>query len=181
MSKLFIIISVLFISTVSFADKFSADAQYQVCFTPNGACTDLIVSAINQSRKQILVQAYSFTSPSIAKALILAYKRGVEVKIILDKSQFRSRGFSSAKFFTDYHLPVWEDFQPSIAHNKVMVIDNKTVITGSFNFTKAAQEQNAENVIIITDSELAKKYSANWERRANVSEKIKGQPSPFLD
>jgi phosphatidylserine/phosphatidylglycerophosphate/cardiolipin synthase-like enzyme len=50
----------------------------------------------------------------------------------------------------------------AIAHNKVMVIDSRTVITGSFNFTKAAEESNAENLLVIDDAELAKKYTQNW-------------------
>lgn len=61
------------------------------------------------------------------------------------------------------------DYIPTIAHNKVMIIDGKTVITGSFNFTDAAQNKHAENVIIITDAELAKKYFDNWMSRKKVS------------
>ncbi|MBA2654126.1 MAG: phospholipase D family protein [Gammaproteobacteria bacterium] len=177
--KIALVIALFFFPTLSFADKFSSDASYKICFTPAQHCTDLIISTIANAQNQVLVQAYSFTSAPIAKALIQAHKRGVEVKVILDKSQFKTRGFSSAKFFTDYHLPLLVDYKPSIAHNKVMIIDKKTVITGSFNFTRAAEERNAENLIIITDAELAKRYAHNWELRAIESRAPATGGSPF--
>ena len=163
-------ILILLYSPAIFADKFGSNANYKVCFTPSEACTDLIVTAINQAKSEVLVQAYSFTSMPIAKALAQAHKRGVAVKVILDKSQYRQGGFSSAKMFNDYHIPLWIDYRPTIAHNKVMVIDNNQVITGSFNFTRAAQEKNAENVLLISDSVLAKKYKNNWQERLQESE-----------
>lgn len=59
---------------------------------------------------------------------------------------------------------------PAIAHNKVLVIDDATIITGSFNFTRAAQERNAENVLVIHgDREIARRYAENWRSRARVS------------
>lgn len=171
----------LFYSTLLLADKFEADASYNVCFTPAQSCTPLIVANLNNAKNQILVEAYSFTSVPIAKALLQASKRGVDVKVILDKSQYRAHGFSAAKLLTDYHIPVWIDYQPSIAHNKVMIIDNKIVITGSFNFTRAAEEKNAENVIVIKDALLAKRYAANWNQRLTVSKHLSDYFSPFTD
>ena len=55
------------------------------------------------------------------------------------------------------------DDKHAIAHNKVMVIDGHVVITGSFNFTKAAEESNAENLLVIDDVDLAQKYAKNWQ------------------
>jgi phosphatidylserine/phosphatidylglycerophosphate/cardiolipin synthase-like enzyme len=91
-----------------------------------------------------LVQAYSFTSAPIAKALLNAHKRGVKVEVILDRSQ-KTQKYSSATFLYNVGIPVKIDAQHTIAHNKVMIIDGETVITGSFNFTKPADENNAEN------------------------------------
>lgn len=169
MRTLLIVLFICLTSTTSFATRFLPEADYQVCFTPAEPCTNLIVAAIARAQKEILVQAYSFTSAPIAKALVAAHKKGVNVRIILDRSQFKNRGFSSAKFFNDYQLPVMVDFEPNIAHNKVMIIDDKVVITGSFNFTRAAQEKNTENVLIISDAALAKKYKANWKQRESAS------------
>jgi phosphatidylserine/phosphatidylglycerophosphate/cardiolipin synthase-like enzyme len=102
-----------------------------VCFTPGGNCTDLIVQAISGANAGILVQAYSFTSTPIAKALLDAHTRGVQVQVILDKSQ-RTEKYSSADFLANQGVPTMIDANDAISHNKVMVIDGNTVITGSF-------------------------------------------------
>ena len=62
------------------------------------------------------------------------------------------------------------DAKHAIAHNKVMVIDHRFVISGSFNFTKAAESSNAENLLIIDDPDLAKKYMDNWQHHFEHSE-----------
>ncbi len=115
------------------------------------------------------MQAYSFTSLPIAKALLAAHKRGVKVQVILDKSQ-RTEKYSEADFLVNMGIPVQIDAKHAIAHNKIMVIDDQTVITGSFNFTKAAEENNAENLLVIRSPELAAKYAANWKVHADHSD-----------
>lgn len=151
--------------------------DYEVCFTPGGNCTQDVVSEIERAKKQILVQAYSFTSVPIAKALVAAHQRGIDVRVILDKSQ-RTEQYSSARFLENQQIPAWIDYRVAIAHNKVMIIDNMTVITGSFNFTSAAQNKNAENLLILQDKELAKNYENNWYRRLAVSESATGFATP---
>lgn len=121
-----------------------------------------------------MVQAYSFTSTPIAKALLDAHKRGVQVKVILDKSQ-RSQKYSSADFLGNNGIPTWIDADHAIAHNKVMVIDGETIITGSFNFTKAAEEKNAENLLVLKSKELAFEYIKNWSNHVKHSESYRGK------
>ena len=140
----------------------SPSAHIQVFFSPQGGCTEAVVGALKQARQTVLVQAYSFTSAPIAKALLEAHRRGVEVHVILDKSQ-RTEKYSSATFLFNEGVPVAIDDQHPIAHNKVIVIDGARVITGSFNFTTAAEKHNAENLLVIDDAELAAKYTANWK------------------
>jgi phosphatidylserine/phosphatidylglycerophosphate/cardiolipin synthase-like enzyme len=146
------------------------DTPVKIYFSPRGGCTDAIINAIEQAKTEILVQAYSFTSAPIAKALVNAYKKGINVQVILDKSQ-RSEKYTSATFLTNAGIPTYIDDRHAIAHNKIMVIDKETVITGSFNFTKAAEEKNAENLLIITSKELAKVYIENWKNHFEHSEK----------
>jgi phosphatidylserine/phosphatidylglycerophosphate/cardiolipin synthase-like enzyme len=117
---------------------------------------------VGDAKRTILVQAYSFTSAPIAKALLDAHKRGVRVQAILDKSQ-RTEKYSSADFLANQGMSTMIDANHAIAHNKVIVIDGELVITGSFNFTKAAQEKNAENLLIIRDPVLAAQYAQNWD------------------
>jgi len=112
------------------------------------------------------VQAYSFTSAPIAKALVDAHKRGVKVLAVLDKSN-ETKQYSAATFLVNAGIQTRIDDQHAIAHNKVMVIDSLTVITGSFNFTKAAEEKNAENLLVIKETpELVKAYEQNIRAHA---------------
>jgi phosphatidylserine/phosphatidylglycerophosphate/cardiolipin synthase-like enzyme len=140
----------------------------QVCFTPGQNCTTKITNVIDAAKQSIFVQAYSFTSEPIAAHLVAAKKRGVKVNVILDKSQ-KTQRYSASRFLVNQHIPCWIDYKPAIAHNKIMIIDEKEVITGSFNFTKAAQNKNAENLLIIRDAALANIYLKNWQRRRAAS------------
>jgi phosphatidylserine/phosphatidylglycerophosphate/cardiolipin synthase-like enzyme len=124
-----------------------------VCFTPGEKCTDVIVQTLGGAQRTVLAQAYSFTSAPIAKALLDARTCGVQVQVILAKSQ-RSEKYSSADFLANQGVPVVIDANHAIAHNKIMVIDGEAVLTGSFNFTKAAQQKNAENLVMIRDPAL---------------------------
>jgi len=144
------------------------DAPYHVCFTSGGQCTDIIVSSINHAKKNVNVQAYGFASAPIVKALVYAKDRGVHVSAIVDKSNAKHT-YSAISTLLNNHIPVVIDSKVSIAHNKVIIIDDATVITGSFNFTKSAQTRNAENVLIITDKQLAKSYLDNFNKRLAVS------------
>jgi len=133
----------------------------QVYFSPHGGATEAVVDALDQATNSVLVQAYSFTSAPIAKALVEAYRRGVQVHVILDASQ-RTEKYSEADFLQNSEIPTLIDVQHAIAHNKIIVIDNCLVLTGSFNFTRAAEEKNAENLLVINDPSLAKRYLDNW-------------------
>jgi phosphatidylserine/phosphatidylglycerophosphate/cardiolipin synthase-like enzyme len=150
------------------------NAPAQVYFSPHGGCTEAVVDALNHAKSEVLVQAYSFTSKNIAKALLEAHKRGVHVEIILDKSN-RSKKYSAGDFTAHMGIQTYIDSAHTIAHNKIMIIDKETVITGSFNFTKAAENNNAENLLIITSMDLAKHFIENWERHKAHSEPYMGR------
>ena len=150
------------------------NAPAQVYFSPDGGATDAIVNEIGKAKSEVLVQAYSFTSAPIARALVDAHKRGVHVEIILDKSQ-RSERYSSADFTAHAGIPTYIDAQHAIAHNKIMIIDGETVVTGSFNFTKAAEQKNAENLLILKSRELARLYIDNWQAHRKHSEEYIGR------
>ena len=171
LQKIFLML--IWFALLSKADIFS-DTSYQVCFTPYENCTAEIVSIIEEAKKSIFVQAYSFTSKQIIKALVQAKKRGIDVQIIMDNSMLKEVGGSqrTKKYLLKAGIPIWIDYKLARAHNKVIIIDEKIVETGSFNFTYAAQNTNAENLLIINNTELAKKYLKNWLKRQAESEKI---------
>src|SRR5580765_7645357 len=94
-----------------------------------------------------------------------AARRGVRVDVVLDQSREGER-YTSATYLLNNGLVPLTDDRHAIAHNKVMVIDGRVVLTGSFNFTKAAEEKNAENLIVVEDAALAKRYADNWAEHA---------------
>lgn len=158
----------------------TARGEVQVAFTPGDDAGALVVNAIRQARRQVLVQAYSFTHKDIAEALVAARRRGVEVLVIADRHQAESLQTSLVAWLVQQGVPVWIDADHAAAHNKVVVVDADTpravLVTGSFNFTHAAQYRNAENLIVLRGNPLlAQAYAANWRRHLTHSLKASRQ------
>lgn len=167
------ILIILSVPSLCNAEYFSVNASYHVCFTPGQDCTQMIVDEIAKAKKQAFVQMYIFTSSKIAKALLDAKRRGVDVKVVLDRGQIGSQ-YSVAKFFENNGIPVKVDcVKEGIAHNKALMVDGTTTITGSFNYTNSAQKRNIENVVVIKDPIFTKKFLDNWEARYRCSKPIK--------
>jgi len=177
-AALFVILTVILLIVLSppitLSQEKSTTCNWEVYFSPHGGATDVVIRELNKAKNTLLVQAYTFSSAAIAKALLNAYKRGVKVEVILDKSQ-KTQNYSSATFLYNQGIPVKIDAQHAIAHSKVMIIDGETVITGSFNFTKAAEENNAENLLVIYDKKLAERYTRNWQEHERHSEVYAGE------
>ncbi len=141
----------------------------KVCFTPRQACLPMILEAIDTAKTSIHMQAYSFTSKPIAAALIRAHQRGVRVIVIADKSQ-RSEKHTQIHQVKRAGIPVYIDTKPAISDSKVMIIDRKSVLTGSYNFSNAAENRNAENIVLLASPEVATMYEDNFASRSAVSE-----------
>jgi phosphatidylserine/phosphatidylglycerophosphate/cardiolipin synthase-like enzyme len=117
-------------------------------FSPKGGCTDMVVRELQNARREVLVLAYSFTSKAISQALVAAKMRGLNVEIILDHSNEKEE-HTDLHFLMEQGLVPMIDATHAIAHNKVMIIDGRTIVTGSFNFTRQAEIENAENLLIL--------------------------------
>ncbi len=147
-------------------------SQLEVAFSPDGGATALVIKAIDSARQSLELAGYSFTSRPIAQALIAARRRGVNVRVVLDKSQ-RTERYSSATFLANMGVPVRIDSRYRIMHNKFLIVDGRTVETGSFNYTYSAQHYNAENVLVVWNNpRLARIYAATWRG-------LWGESSPY--
>ena len=135
----------------------------------------VIADAIAAAKVAIRVQAYGFTSPPILKALADAKRRGVDVEVILDRSNQEAR-YTGATFMAHAGVPVWIDTADGIAHAKNIIIDRRLVIGGSFNYTLSADARNVENVTFIDSLEVATWFLCAWERRR--AEALVFQPPP---
>lgn len=140
-----------------------------VCFTPPAGCQFLILKTIEEAEHSIYLQGYGFTSIPIYEALEQAANRGVDVNILLDKSNktakyslYKKAPISISKFYIDTTTK-------GISHNKIMIIDDEIILTGSYNWSDNAEHRNAENLLIIKDKDLAAKYKFNWMRLAPIN------------
>jgi phosphatidylserine/phosphatidylglycerophosphate/cardiolipin synthase-like enzyme len=141
---------------------FRAPPSLAAHFSPKGGCTDAIVREIGHARHEVLVLAYSFTARPIAQALVDAKLRGVHVDIVLDHSH-EHEAHSDLHFFLEQGLAPLIDAHHAIAHNKVMIVDGHTLLTGSFNFTHHAEAENAENLLVIKGHpDLVRAYRRNF-------------------
>lgn len=154
-----------------------AEGTVEVAFSPYGGVTAATVRFINEARTSILVAAYGLTSNPIGKALVDAKKRGVDVRVVVDKDYNgrRDTANSVVGFLASNGIPVRIDTAVAIQHNKVLIIDSVSVQNGSFNFTKAAEESNAENITIHRNfPQLAQVYTKNWMQLWNQSQDFRG-------
>jgi len=160
------------------------NSSLNVYFSPDGGATRELVRLIDSAQKSVDVQAYSFTSKPVIKALISAKDRGVDVEIILDRSNVERKNYRTHSYrrlispgldaVYTAGIPTYIDDRYLIAHNKVMLIDGHILITGSFNFSYAAAHFNAENMLVIKNiPALIKQYQTNFEFHEKTSQRYK--------
>ena len=143
-----------------------------VCFVPGpDDCAMVAVAEIAKAQKTVDIQAYNYTEPHIAQALIDAKSRGVTVRLIVDKTAVHERNGETLPM-SQAGIPVWVDHIPRIAHNKVIAIDGAVTIGGSFNYSTNADLHNAENLTVIRDPQWTAAYEANFENRLSASETL---------
>ena len=151
------------------ANVIQSAGTIEYALTPGDDAAALVVRTIDAAKSQVLVQAFSFTHRDIADALIRAHRRGLDVQVIADREQTDAMESDAMRSMLKSGVPVFTDGQHSAAHNKVIVIDHNqpepVLITGSFNFTFAAQYRNAENVIVFhRNPDLTQAFYANWRQ-----------------
>lgn len=145
----------------------SAAPSVQVGFSPEGSAQQLVLQTVSDARQSIRLMGYSFTSPDIARALIDAKKRGVDVQVVLDEGDNRGKVSGAAmNLLVNAGIPVRTVSQFKRMHDKVIIVDNQTVETGSYNFTRSAAEANSENALVLHDvPDLAQTYLTHWQSR----------------
>jgi phosphatidylserine/phosphatidylglycerophosphate/cardiolipin synthase-like enzyme len=133
-----------------------------VYFSPNGGCTEAIVREIGKSSKCVYVLAAQFTYAPIAKALVAAKARGVDVKVVIDQEKNEGEKSEADRLIAG-HVPTFSDGRHHTAHNKVILIDHRLIFTGSFNLTRESEMENAENLLLIDGkSRLVDAYETNF-------------------
>ena len=140
----------------------ASESGVAVYFSPNGGCAEAVIAEIDAAKTSVSIAAYTFTQPEIAKSVKAAHERGVAVAVCLDATQATAR-YSSATYLDNAGVKVWIDAAGGLQHNKYIIIDGSTIITGSYNFTQAAEDRNAENLLVIRDRpKIARAYAENF-------------------
>ena len=136
-------------------------------YSPEGTALQLVLKTINSAQQEIRLMGYSFTSPEVVSALVRAKHRGVDVKIVLDEKGNRSKASQAAmNVVVNAGIPLRTNGHYAIMHDKVIIVDNHTVESGSFNMTRSASSRNSENVLVINDvPEVAQTYLQHWQSR----------------
>jgi phosphatidylserine/phosphatidylglycerophosphate/cardiolipin synthase-like enzyme len=134
-------------------------------FCPEDECSKNVVNKINSAKSEIYFMTFSFTDDSIGDALIKKNAEGVRISGIFDKQQISN--FSEYKKLLDAGIDVSLDSNKYLMHHKVFIIDNETVITGSFNPSANANYRNDENILIINNRDIAKKYLTEFNYLKN--------------
>ena len=134
-----------------------------VCFSRTMSCSSLIGYWIARANESIHIMIYGFTLDYLSEALIDAVKRGVEVKVVIEKESAYWRG-SEYERLLQAGVDVKLDGNPYTMHHKVAIIDGKIVITGSYNWTWSAERRNDENVLILMSRSLAESYEEEFQR-----------------
>ena len=142
-----------------------------VYFSPNGGALDAMLQRIRGAKKTILAQGHLLHSRRLAGALVRAHQRGVHVQVMLDAhaQRFDPPGLAVEHLMVA-GIAVWlDDHHDGWAHDKIMVLDEEIVITGSYNWTVAAEKDNSENLLVIHDPHLAQLYTSHWQHHAQHS------------
>jgi len=134
-----------------------------ICFSRVGQCDDVIAHLIGEARKSIYVAIYSFTRDNLARALIEAKGRGVDVRVVLEGDNAYASG-SDYQLLKDGGVDVRLDGNPALMHHKFMIVDGELVLTGSYNWSTAAEDRNDENIVIIRDRHVAEAFTQEFNR-----------------
>jgi phosphatidylserine/phosphatidylglycerophosphate/cardiolipin synthase-like enzyme len=150
------------------AASVTSGAAIAVCFSPEEDCDAFAVRAVDNAEREILVGAYGLTTGSgIVEALVRAKVRGVDVRLIADKTTpcTPANGIGP---LAEAGVPIWIDAQARIAHAKTMVIDEAVTLMGSYNWTRGAAA-TSENPNLVSSPTVAAAYAAHWHNRLAVS------------
>ncbi len=152
---------------LAFSSAAQAAPGVEVGFSPEGSARALVLKVIGEARRSIQVLAYAFQAPDITEALVAAQKRGVEVRVVVDKERNTGKASKAAMDFVARNgvaLRTNERFH--LHHDKTIIVDGSTVQTGSFNYAPSAETKNSENVVVIREMpEVAAKFLSHWQSR----------------
>lgn len=132
-------------------------------FAPEDKVTEKIIARLKTATHTIDFMAFSFTDDGIGQTVVDRARAGVKVRGVFETTGSETK-FSEYGNLKKAGLDVLQDGNPYLMHHKVFIVDGKTVILGSFNFSQNAENENDENLLIIDDASLAQVFEAEFAR-----------------
>jgi phosphatidylserine/phosphatidylglycerophosphate/cardiolipin synthase-like enzyme len=160
-------ITKLYTTTIVSSDASTGVIQ-AVCFSRVEQCDSLLINLISQAKKSVYVAIYSFTRDGLARALIDAKNRGVEVKVVIEEDNAYGQG-SDYQMLKDAGVDVRLDGNPATMHHKFMIVDGELVVTGSYNWSTAAEDRNDENFVVIRDKAVVDRFTQEFNRLLSIA------------
>lgn len=158
-------------TSVFVTTTYSAQGQaglVEYCFSPGGSCSSLVVKWINRANSSVHVLIYSFTLTDITNALIAAKNRGIQVKIVMERSNANERG-SEYQALKNAGVDIRLDTSSGLLHDKVAIIDGRIILTGSFNYSASANLDNNENLVVIDNTAWSSAFETQFQRIYNLA------------
>lgn len=133
-------------------------------FSPEDHVSDALVRLVQSARQSVVFAAFSFTSDPLADAMLARAAEGVSIAGVFEAEQYYSNQGTEFDRLQTAGLDIVLDNNPNRMHHKFIVVDGQTVVTGSYNFSRSAEERNDENVLVIYSPEIAAQYLVEFER-----------------
>jgi phosphatidylserine/phosphatidylglycerophosphate/cardiolipin synthase-like enzyme len=138
------------------------ETRVEIYFSPEDQVIDHILRTLSEARSHVRFMAFQFTSEELADALVDLKEDGIEVEGVME-ARYAGSSYSQYDRLRSGGVNVLGDSNPYIMHHKVFIVDDQTVILGSYNFTGSAEENNDENVLIVHDPEVAAAFLTEFD------------------
>jgi cardiolipin hydrolase len=138
------------------------ESLHQVCFSPGPACVERIASLFDSCRQSAEVCVFTITDDRISSAILRAHERGVSVRIITDNAKSTDQG-SDIDDLETAGIAVAVDDSAAHMHHKFAIFDDDIVATGSFNWTRSAADENQENLVVLDDTGVVRRFRTEFE------------------
>ncbi len=135
-------------------------------FSPGESCCDVIIHQINQAVKLLRICVFTISDDRITQAIMTSHKKGLEIKIITDNDKSSDLG-SDIEQLAREGIAVKVDNTPNHMHHKFMVVDDRSLLTGSYNWTRSAARYNHENILVTQESSVVRSFLKEFERLWN--------------
>lgn len=133
------------------------DSSADAYFSPGDACRNIINSQINAAIQNLRICVFTISDDVITHSIVTAHKRGVRVQIITDNDKLSDEG-SDINYLRNMGVPIKTDATPNHMHHKFMVVDERALLTGSYNWTRSAALYNHENILLTTEGGVIRSY-----------------------